>query len=68
MPIGKRHCHLYGGQHNGANMITPASRHMGGINVVMGDGHVRFVQEHIDMLVWWAMGSRDGGETFSSDH
>jgi prepilin-type N-terminal cleavage/methylation domain-containing protein len=62
LPMNKRSCHLYGGEDNGMNIITPSSAHPGGLLVLMGDGHVTFVTEDIDMLIWWSMGSRDGGE------
>ena len=39
------------------------SNHNGGANVVLMDGTVDFVSDSIDREVWWAMGSRDGGET-----
>jgi prepilin-type N-terminal cleavage/methylation domain-containing protein len=61
-PMNKRSCHLYGGEDNGMNIITPSSAHPGGVLVLMGDGHVDFVTEDIDMPIWWSMGSRDGGE------
>ncbi len=33
----------------------------------MADGHVQFVKETINVLVWQALGSRNGGEVISSD-
>ncbi len=46
------------------NMSCAArSYHVGGVNVCMGDGSVRFVRDSIPVLVWQAMGSRGGGET-----
>lgn len=62
MPINQRNCHLYGGEGNGMNIVTPSSRHRGGVHVLMGDGAARFVAETVDMRVWWSSGSRDGGE------
>ena len=41
------------------------SRHPGGVNVALGDASVRFVSQTIDLPVWQAAGSRNGGETFS---
>lgn len=38
------------------------SRHPGGVNVGMVDGSVRFVSQSVDLEVWRALGSRDGGE------
>ncbi len=63
MPINARNCHLYGGEDDGMNLVTPSSHHPGGVNVLMGDGRVAHVSPQIEMRVWWAAGSRDGGET-----
>ena len=38
------------------------SKHPSGINVAMGDASVRFVAETVNLGVWRAVGSRDGGE------
>ncbi|WP_152050589.1 DUF1559 domain-containing protein [Tautonia marina] len=43
------------------------SRHAGGINVVLGDGSVRFVKESINHLVWIGLNSIRGGEVISAD-
>ena len=42
--------------------VTPSSDHPGGVLVAMADGSVTFVNDSIERKVWWAMGSRDGGE------
>jgi prepilin-type processing-associated H-X9-DG protein/prepilin-type N-terminal cleavage/methylation domain-containing protein len=42
-----------------------ASNHSGGVNVSYLDGHVRFVQNGIDLNVWRAAGTIDGNETVS---
>jgi prepilin-type processing-associated H-X9-DG protein len=62
MPINDRNCHLYGGEGTGENMVTPSSQHLGGINVLFGDGRVEFVSENVDMPAWWSVGTRNGGE------
>jgi prepilin-type N-terminal cleavage/methylation domain-containing protein/prepilin-type processing-associated H-X9-DG protein len=62
MPINDRNCHLYGGEGTGENMVTPSSQHLGGVNVLFGDGRVEFVSENIDMPAWWSVGTRNGGE------
>ena len=62
MPINDRNCHLYGGEGYGMNIATPGSYHVGGINLLMGDGRVVFVNESIDSRLWWAIGSRNGNE------
>ena len=39
------------------------SRHPGGVNVLIGDGAVRFVSNSISLTSWRALGTMDGGET-----
>jgi prepilin-type processing-associated H-X9-DG protein len=51
----------YGGTHDGG-ASTASSRHPGGVNVLMADGSVRFTKQTINVQVWEAMGSRNGGE------
>ena len=38
------------------------SRHIGGVHVLMCDGSVQFAANSIDVRVWRAMGTRQGGE------
>lgn len=50
---------------------TPSSRpatslHRGGVNVLLCDGHVRFVSADIDRAVWRAIGTRDGREAIQT--
>ncbi|HEY1065158.1 MAG TPA: DUF1559 domain-containing protein [Pirellulales bacterium] len=45
-----------------AAVITARSRHRGGVNVLMGDGLVKFVSNTVDVTVWRNAGSRNGGE------
>jgi prepilin-type N-terminal cleavage/methylation domain-containing protein len=59
-------------------VLSARSRHVGGVQCLMGDGAVRFISENIDTGnlaaaevtsgrspygVWGGLGSRDGGET-----
>ena len=66
MPINRRHCHIYGGEDDGTNLVTPGSRHPGGVNALLSDGAVTFVSGSIDQVVWWSVGSRNGGEPVAS--
>jgi prepilin-type processing-associated H-X9-DG protein len=43
-------------------MSTARSWHPGGVNLLMGDGSTRFVQEKIDLSVWRGLGTRSGSE------
>ncbi|ADG66013.1 protein of unknown function DUF1559 [Planctopirus limnophila DSM 3776] len=60
------------------SVITPTSRHTGGVHALMADGAVRFISDNIDTGnlatgstiggpspygVWGALGTRAGGET-----
>lgn len=63
MPPNKRSCHIYGGEDDGNNLVTPSSYHVGGVMVVMGDSHVRFIENSIDPMTWWAMGGSNDGQT-----
>lgn len=43
------------------------SNHPGGVNVALADGSVRFIKSSISMPIWWALGTKAGGEVLSSD-
>jgi prepilin-type N-terminal cleavage/methylation domain-containing protein/prepilin-type processing-associated H-X9-DG protein len=47
--------------------ITSRSNHNGGVNVLQGDGSVRFVSNSIASSVWHALGTVSGGEIVSAD-
>ncbi len=47
-------------------IVAPRSEHAGTVVVGFGDGHTQIVSDDIDLLVWRALGSRDGGETIDS--
>ena len=46
--------------------IASRSKHPGGVNVAMTDGSVRFIRESIQLPVWQALGTRQGGELIDS--
>jgi prepilin-type N-terminal cleavage/methylation domain-containing protein/prepilin-type processing-associated H-X9-DG protein len=47
--------------------IAARSKHPGGVNSLMADGHVQFIKNTVNVLVWQAVGSRNGGEVVSAD-
>jgi prepilin-type N-terminal cleavage/methylation domain-containing protein len=56
-------CLLGGSQdYDSQAIVSATSRHPGGVNVLIGDGTVRFMKESIDARVWAALGTISGGE------
>ena len=51
----------------GADFNGSRSRHPGGVNLVFGDGSVRFLKNSISPTTWIALGSIASGEVISSD-
>jgi prepilin-type N-terminal cleavage/methylation domain-containing protein/prepilin-type processing-associated H-X9-DG protein len=51
-----------GSSDNRIDTAASRSRHPGGVQVGLCDGSVQFASESIDLNVWQAMGSIDGGE------
>lgn len=43
--------------------VAARSRHPGGVNVLLGDGSVRFVSDTIQQRVWEGLGTMRGGES-----
>ena len=50
-----------------AQYVTSNSNHPGGCNVGFADGSVKFVKSTISQATWWALGTKDYGETISAD-
>jgi prepilin-type processing-associated H-X9-DG protein len=48
-------------------IMPPSSKHPGGVNLLLGDGSVRFIKNTIDLATWRALGTRAGGEVISGD-
>ena len=51
-----------GNMANMAMQVPPSSAHGGGVNAVMGDGSLHFINDSIDLTTWRALGTRNGGE------
>jgi prepilin-type N-terminal cleavage/methylation domain-containing protein/prepilin-type processing-associated H-X9-DG protein len=49
----------------GRIMTTASSRHPGGVNLLLCDGSSRFISNDINILIWRALGSRNGEEVIS---
>jgi prepilin-type N-terminal cleavage/methylation domain-containing protein/prepilin-type processing-associated H-X9-DG protein len=61
-------CLLGGAQDfDSQTVITATSRHPGGVNLMLGDGSVRFAKDTIDPRVWTTLGTVAGGEAVSAD-
>lgn len=55
--------HFHGGHDWGIdNMNSASSAHPGGVQVLFGDGTVRFISDNINIQIWWGIGTRNGGE------
>ncbi|MBA4188489.1 MAG: prepilin-type cleavage/methylation domain-containing protein [Planctomycetaceae bacterium] len=52
-----------GGAHDwGYGIIPPRSAHTGGVNGLLGDGSVRFLQDSIDLITFQRLGNRSDGQ------
>jgi hypothetical protein len=47
--------------------VTSRSYHPGVVNVCLMDGSCRSISETIDLTVWRALGTRQGGEVVKND-
>jgi prepilin-type N-terminal cleavage/methylation domain-containing protein/prepilin-type processing-associated H-X9-DG protein len=50
-----------------SNFSNSDSYHPGGVNVLLGDGHVQFIKNSISLLTWWSLGTIAGNEVVSAD-
>jgi prepilin-type N-terminal cleavage/methylation domain-containing protein/prepilin-type processing-associated H-X9-DG protein len=60
-------CSAWGGVGTGIGFFSARSRHPGGVNVSMADGHVQFIKDSIAVTTWFSLATRNGGEVLSSD-
>jgi prepilin-type processing-associated H-X9-DG protein len=64
MMPNERSCHIFDGGDDwfGRNLMAAGSDHPGVANVALVDGSVRNVSETVAPDVWWALGTKNGGE------
>jgi prepilin-type N-terminal cleavage/methylation domain-containing protein/prepilin-type processing-associated H-X9-DG protein len=48
-------------------VMPPSSKHPGGVNMLLGDGSVKFIKDSVNLQTWRALGTRNFGEVISSD-
>jgi prepilin-type processing-associated H-X9-DG protein len=48
-------------------IVSARSAHPGGVNVLLGDGSVKFVKDSVNTQTWRGLGTRNGGEVLSAD-
>jgi hypothetical protein len=48
-------------------MVSARSYHLGGVQVALGDGSVRFIPNNINLTVWRNLGSSQDGQAISGD-
>lgn len=65
MMPNEKSCHSYEGDWYGSNALAATSEHPGGVNVGLADGSIQFKGENVDSEIWWALGTRNGGEAVS---
>jgi prepilin-type N-terminal cleavage/methylation domain-containing protein len=68
LPPGYPSCLLGGSQdYDSQTVVTATSRHPGGVNVMTGDGSVRFVKASVSAGAWTALGTIAGGEVIDAN-
>ncbi len=68
LPPGSPSCLLGGSQdYDSQTVVTANSRHPGGVNLMTGDGSVRFVKASVSASVWTALGTIAGGEVVDAN-
>ena len=48
-------------------MVAASSNHPGGVNMAFLDGSVKFIKDSVNLGTYAALGTKAGGEVFSSD-
>jgi prepilin-type processing-associated H-X9-DG protein len=66
MPPNSKFC-TQGNENYWAQAFGTSSRHPGGVNLAFADGSVKFIKNTISPAIFWAIGSRNGGEVLNAD-
>jgi hypothetical protein len=53
------------GQYTAVGFRAARSHHIGGVNLLLGDGSARFVSNAVSLTAWRAVGTRAAGEVIS---
>ena len=61
-PTAGGNCCPGGADDWGFGIIPPRSMHTGGVNALLGDGSVRFIQNSIDLVTFQRLGNRADGQ------
>ena len=59
-------CHTWEGDWFGSNVMAANSMHANSVNTAMADGSVQNFSDTIAPEIWWALGTRKGGENAAS--
>jgi prepilin-type processing-associated H-X9-DG protein len=49
------------------DLVAASSWHSGGVNVLLGDGSVRFIKNSVNVQAWYALATTGNGEAVSAD-
>jgi len=67
-PPNRRACRFNNAQWDRiTGVIGASSIHPGGVNVLFGDGSVKFVKSSVNYIPWYAIATPNGGEQVSGD-
>ena len=67
MMPNEKSCHTFGSDWDNDSAMAATSMHPGGVNVGLVDGSVQFFTDSVANDVWWAYGTRKGGEASASN-
>lgn len=52
---------------DGSQFVNLSSNHSGGVNILMGDGSVRFLKSTVAQTIYWYLGTKANGDVVSAD-